>query len=117
MFNQSFNPRSVSFNILLLNILVFVVANVVNGHKDPYTGQALQVSPIALYYGALHYPGSADFKPVQFISYMFLHQDFWHIFGNMFGLFMFGNILERVWGPQRFFIFYFVLRNTKEIEE
>jgi len=107
MFNQ-FNPRSVTFNILFLNILVFIAANVLNGHQDPYTGSHFQVSETALLYGALHYPGSPDFKPVQFITYMFLHQEFLHIFGNMFGLFMFGSILERVWGPKRFFVFYFI---------
>jgi rhomboid-like protein len=36
-----------------------------------------------------------------------MHANFMHIFSNMFALFMFGTVLERVWGPQRFLFFYF----------
>jgi membrane associated rhomboid family serine protease len=39
---------------------------------------------------------------------MFLHADFWHLFFNMFALYMFGQVLEQVWGPKRFLIYYFV---------
>ncbi len=38
---------------------------------------------------------------------MFMHGGILHIFLNMFMLVMFGSLLERLWGPQRFFIFYF----------
>lgn len=31
-----------------------------------------------------------------------------HIFSNMFALWMFGSILENVWGPKRFLIFYLI---------
>jgi membrane associated rhomboid family serine protease len=37
---------------------------------------------------------------------MFLHGDFGHILGNMFALWMFGSVLENVWGPKRFLLFY-----------
>jgi membrane associated rhomboid family serine protease len=45
---------------------------------------------------------------LQILTHMFMHGSFWHIFFNMYGLFIFGPILENVWGPKRFFIFYFV---------
>jgi len=45
---------------------------------------------------------SGMFQPWQLITYAFLHGDFLHIFFNMFGLWMFGNELERVWGPKRY---------------
>ena len=51
---------------------------------------------------------SEFFRPFQFITHMFMHGDFWHLFFNMFALYMFGRILEEVWGPKRFFIYYFV---------
>jgi membrane associated rhomboid family serine protease len=38
---------------------------------------------------------------------MFVHANFMHLLSNMFGLFMFGSLLERVWGAQRFLFFYF----------
>ena len=39
---------------------------------------------------------------------MFMHANFWHIFFNMYALFIFGLVLENVWGPKRFLIFYMV---------
>ena len=46
--------------------------------------------------------------PYQFVTYMFLHGNIGHIFSNMFGLIIFGPMLERIWGARRFLIFYFV---------
>jgi membrane associated rhomboid family serine protease len=57
---------------------------------------------------AMHYFGSTLFRPYQILTYMFMHANFMHIFFNMFALWMFGSILERVWGPRRFLLYYFV---------
>ena len=56
----------------------------------------------------LHYPGADDFNILQLFTYMFLHDthSFGHVFFNMFGVYMFGRILEQVWGPKRFLTFY-----------
>ncbi|NJN27241.1 MAG: rhomboid family intramembrane serine protease [Cyclobacteriaceae bacterium] len=51
---------------------------------------------------------SEYFMPFQFISYMFLHANTMHLISNMFGLFIFGPLLEQFWGPKRFLIFYMV---------
>src|SRR5664279_5737261 len=56
----------------------------------------------------LYFPKSEQFKPVQIVTHMFMHGGFMHIFFNMYALFIFGPILENVWGPKRFFIFYMV---------
>lgn len=56
----------------------------------------------------LFYWGSDQFKPYQFVTHMFMHGGFAHLFFNMFALWMFGRVLENVWGPKRFFIYYFV---------
>ena len=56
----------------------------------------------------LHYFFSEDFRPYQLITYMFMHGSFTHIFFNMFALWMFGNVLENVWGAKRFLIYYLV---------
>ena len=58
-------------------------------------------------------PNSPDlwnplFKPWQFLSYMFLHGSLGHLFSNMFGLFMFGPILESFMGSKRFLIYYII---------
>ena len=62
---------------------------------------------LAQYLG-LHYIGASDFRPYQFVTYMFMHGSFAHLFFNMFALWMFGNAIENAWGPKRFLIFYFV---------
>ncbi len=59
-------------------------------------------------YCALHYHEASDFNPAQVITYMFLHGGFFHLFFNMFTLFMFGIMLERAMGSQRFLLFYIV---------
>jgi membrane associated rhomboid family serine protease len=48
------------------------------------------------------------FFPTQFITYMFLHANFGHLFFNMFGLFMFGRVLETLWGSKKMILFYLV---------
>lgn len=56
----------------------------------------------------LHYFESQEFRPYQILTHMFMHADIMHLFFNMFALWMFGRILEQVWGSQRFFLYYFV---------
>ncbi|KAF0130649.1 MAG: rhomboid family protein [Bacteroidetes bacterium] len=56
----------------------------------------------------LHYFAASDFKPYQFVTYMFMHGGFTHILFNMFALWMFGNSIENVWGGKRFLIYYMV---------
>ncbi len=64
---------------------------------------------------ALHYWTSPDFKWWQLLTHMFMHGSpdnlnltIEHIFFNMFGLFMFGSMLENIWGTKRFLIFYLI---------
>jgi len=59
----------------------------------------------------MHYFASGRFNLLQIISYMFMHSpypNFSHIFFNMFALYMFGSILERIWGPKKFLLFYLI---------
>lgn len=69
------------------------------------------VEPV-LIYGALWPfgapPGWPGFMPWQLITYGFLHADLGHLFFNMFGLWMFGRVIEQVWGQKRFLLFYMV---------
>jgi len=51
---------------------------------------------------------SEHFRPYQIVTHMFMHGGLLHLFFNMFALWMFGRILEQVWGSQRFFLYYFV---------
>jgi len=92
------NIPQVTKNILLLNITLFIVVLILAQQGNDYTGLL----------GA-HYINSPLFQPFQMITYMFMHSlnDFLHIIFNMLLLVMFGAHLERLWGPKRFFLFYF----------
>ena len=67
--------------------------------------QSLGVDGLAFF--ALWPVGSGGFMPWQVVSYAFLHGGLSHLVFNMFGLFMFGAELERVWGSKRLLVFYF----------
>jgi membrane associated rhomboid family serine protease len=57
---------------------------------------------------ALHTWQSTLFEPWQFVTHLFMHGSWDHILSNMFALWMFGSVLENLWGPKRFLTFYIV---------
>ncbi len=85
-------------NLLIINVLMFLAQNVF-GNKLGFSFDDVF---------ALHTWQSDLFKPWQFITHLFMHGDIGHIFSNMLALWMFGSILENLWGPKRFLIFYLV---------
>lgn len=62
--------------------------------------------PVMYEHFALFYFAYPHFKPYQLVTYIFMHANGWHIFMNMFGLFMFGRAVEQAWGPKRFLNYY-----------
>lgn len=54
----------------------------------------------------LFFFSSMQFRPYQLVTHMFMHGGLGHLFFNMFAVFMFGRVLETVWGSKRFFVFY-----------
>ncbi len=83
-------------NLLIINALVFFAQITL----DP-TGEGWLTNTFAL-----HDVRSVFFKPHQLITHLFMHGSFWHLFFNMFALWMFGSTLENLWGPKRFLLFY-----------
>lgn len=57
-------------------------------------------------YVSLYYFSNEMFRPWQIVTHMFTHANMMHLFFNMFSLFMFGSVLERVLGAKRFLAFY-----------
>jgi membrane associated rhomboid family serine protease len=84
-------------NLLIINGLMFAATLVLDS--------TMGVDLINIF--GLHFFTSDEFRPYQLVSHMFMHGSFMHIFSNMFALWMFGSALENVWGPKRFFYFYF----------
>jgi membrane associated rhomboid family serine protease len=85
-------------NLIFINIIMLLAYYAVGSVFDINLNKTL----------GLYFPLSEQFKPIQIVTHMFLHADFWHLFFNMFALYMFGQVLEQVWGPKRFLIYYFV---------
>ncbi len=85
----------VTKNLLAINVLVFLATLVAEQ-------RGIDLNSIL----GLHLFLAEDFKPLQIVTYMFMHGGFTHLFFNMFALFMFGRVLEQVWGAKRFLIFY-----------
>lgn len=83
-------------NLIIVNALVFFAQTIFG--NSPY-------GPVNNLF-ALHDVRSMFFKPHQLVTHLFMHGDFTHILFNMLALWMFGSILENVWGSRRFLIFY-----------
>jgi membrane associated rhomboid family serine protease len=86
-------------NLLIINGLMFLAQNTIAGPTSAFSFEDVF---------ALHAFQSDLFRPWQLITHMFLHGDLGHIFGNMLALWMFGSILENIWGPKQFLLFYFL---------
>ena len=86
---------TITKNLLIINFLAFV-ATMVLGLRG------IDLANI----GGLHFFMASDFHLYQLLTYLFLHADFMHILSNMFGLWMFGCVIENVWGPRKFLFYY-----------
>lgn len=84
-------------NLLIINVIFFLATLVAPKYGFDLTDML-----------GLHYFMASDFRVYQFVTYMFMHGGFAHLFFNMFALWMFGGTLEQVFGPKRFLIYYMV---------
>ncbi|HLW21226.1 MAG TPA: rhomboid family intramembrane serine protease [Cyclobacteriaceae bacterium] len=81
-------------NLLLITVGCFVITSYFLPHLERMF--------------ALYYIQSDFFMPFQLLTYMFMHADFWHLFSNMLGLFIFGPLLEQFLGPKKLLILWMV---------
>lgn len=98
-YRPALNLPPVVKNLILANVLFFLATFLLKR-----SGIDLDV------YLGLYFPASEHFRLHQYFTYMFMHDTngIGHIFFNMFALWMFGRVLENVWGPKRFLIFYLI---------
>lgn len=89
-------PKGVK-NLLIINVIVFF-ATIAFARAKIDLNQWL----------GLHYFTAPDFHVWQFITYMFMHANFMHLFFNMFALWMFGAAVENYWGTKKFLIYYLI---------
>lgn len=95
---------TVTKNLLIINLLFWLASITIPTIIKKYFYLDIDLVNIL----GLHYFQSPLFNLYQFVSYMFMHASFDHLFFNMFAVFMFGRVIEQYWGSKRFLIFYLV---------
>jgi membrane associated rhomboid family serine protease len=85
--------------LLITNVVVFLLEQVI--------GEPLFIWFGLWPFGSSGFGGMPGFLPWQVITYSFLHGGLFHLFFNMFALYMFGSDIERVFGQRRYLYFYF----------
>lgn len=83
-------------NLIIINALIFLATQVGTFEIPMFR------------YLALYYPESPFFMPHQLFTHMFMHGSFFHLFFNMYALWIFGSPLERTWSSKKFLLFYTV---------
>jgi membrane associated rhomboid family serine protease len=81
-------------NLLIINGLMFL---------SRYLFEDFMIGTFSLFY-----PASPFFKFFQLLTHMFMHADLMHLFFNMYALWLFGSMIERVWGGKKFLFYYLV---------
>ena len=90
-----FRIPTVTKNLLIINLIAFIATYV-------FQLRGIDLADI----GGLHFFMASNFHLYQLVTYLFLHASFMHILSNMFGLWMFGCVIENVWGPKKFLFYY-----------
>lgn len=81
-------------NLLIINFIIYFATTIIGDAMYEY----FALFPVA----------SPFFHWWQFITHLFVHGGFAHVFFNMWALFMFGPVLEQMWGGKKFLLFYFI---------
>lgn len=81
-------------NLLIINVIAFLATYV-------FRMRGIDLSDIF----GLHFFASDNHYFWQYITYAFFHDNFSHLFFNLFAVWMFGYTLENIWGQKRFIIF------------
>lgn len=91
---QEYNRPKATMHLIIINVIVYLAVMINN---------EFMVGTFALWPPVT----SPWFRPWQPLSYLFLHGSFWHIFFNMYSLYLFGSAVERKIGTGRFLLLYF----------
>lgn len=95
--SSMFRIPAITKNLLIINVLMFAATWV-------FGRQGLDLNGVL----GLHFFMASDFRLYQLFTYMFMHAGLTHLFFNMFALWMFGCVVENVWGPKKFLFYYIV---------
>ena len=92
------NPTTSAIKVLIiLCVILFIITEMVPGMEMP------MIESLGLYF-----PEHENFRLWQFVTNIFMHGGFAHIFFNMYALWAFGSPLEQIWGRKKFYVFFFL---------
>ena len=95
-FGFSISTPPVVLNLIIINALMLLLTYM---FRSSFSIDLVEML-------GLYYPGSEHFRPYQVVTHMFMHGGIDHLIFNMLALWMFGRVLEQVWGGKRFLFYY-----------
>lgn len=93
-----FSNFSVNLNLILINVFAFFVFTLLLAFKI-LSVDAIAIKPANILQGKYLWT---------FLTSMFMHGGFFHIFANMLSLFFIGGLVEKILGPKRYLYFYLI---------
>ncbi len=86
-------------NIIIVNVAIHLIKMVLGSYGELFN-----------HFGAVHSIYADDFYIFQYFTYMWLHSDtdWMHLLFNMFGLYVFGSMVEQVWGGKKLLMYYVI---------
>jgi hypothetical protein len=90
-----FSRLSITFWLIGINVLAFIIFSIVIG-----------INPDAIKFIAIQPANVLSGYVWTFLTSMFMHGGFFHLFANMVTLFFVGVLIERLLGPKRYVYFY-----------
>jgi len=109
MSNSFFNfpLRGVSGQLIIINVVVFIGSYLLLG-EGVFNYEMQDYDSLGRMALASFLPGSPYFQPFQIATHMFMHGGLMHLLFNMLALYWFGTMVETVWGPKRFLLYYLI---------
>ncbi len=94
------NSLSLTVQLIIVNLFLYIVGMFLFAiYGEGFLTQNIALNPSFILQGG---------KLWTFITSIFMHGGFFHIFANMFSLFFIGGFLERIIGRKRFFWIYII---------
>jgi membrane associated rhomboid family serine protease len=103
-YNSSNNYYHAVPILIMINVIVFLLQNLTQNIST----FGFFRDAVTFYFSLNGYFVVQDFQIWRIVSYMFLHGGFFHILLNMWGLYLFGTMLEQNIGSTKFLILYFI---------
>ena len=101
------NAPIVNSTIIGINVVIFVI-QIAQGPEVHQFNYIYGLVPARYTVPQISAYFNLGQQVLSFFSFMFLHGNFWHLLGNMWSLYIFGDNVEDRLGPLRYLMFYLI---------